>query len=159
MSPFVYRLEKVLSYRKNKKEEQLQRVIKAQNEVARIQNEIDKTKATIATLRQNMFSSPHTMLQNYDSYIKHLNEMIDQLEMEKLEAIKRLEEEKRILEELEKSIKALEKHREKKLEEYEEEVKKQEMKVLDEIGAQKHFAKMLERNEDEALEELMKEYE
>jgi flagellar FliJ protein len=157
MSPFEYRLEKVLTYRKNKKEEQLQRVIKAQQEVARIQGEIDKNKSTIMTLRQNMPNAHHTMLESYDAYIKHIYKVIDQLEEEKMRAIRKLEEEKRILAELEKSIKALEKHREKKLEEWEEEQRQIEMKILDEVGAQKHFAKMLEKKEDEALEELMEE--
>lgn len=154
MSPFVYRLEKVLKYRINKKEEQLNIVRQAQMEVQRIQGEIDKNKATIVSLRQSMYQADHTMLENYDNYIKHLYGVIDQLEVEKLKAIERLEEEKRILEELEKSINALEKHKEKAFDEWKEEQKKIEMKKLNEIGSQKHFAKMLAREEEE-LEEML----
>lgn len=157
MSPFVYRLEKILKYRKNKKEEQLQRVLKAQREVERIQNEIDKNKSTIVSLRQSMFSAHHTLLQNYDLYIKHLHEVIEKLEQDKYRAIKKLEEERRILEELEKSIKALEKHKEKAREVYREEEKMAELKILNEVGAQKHFRKTREQQEDDLLEEMQEE--
>ncbi|MGD9580162.1 MAG: flagellar export protein FliJ [Vampirovibrionia bacterium] len=154
MSPFVYRLEKVLKYRINKKEEQLQVVKAAQREVQRIQGEIDKNNATIISLRQSMYQADHTLLQSYDNYIKHLYGVIDKLELDKINAINRLEEEKRILEELDKSIKALEKHKEKALEIYKQEQKEREMKKLNEIGSQKHFIKMLERQEEEYLEEM-----
>lgn len=158
MSPFVYRLEKVLKYRINKKEEQLQIVRRAQMEVQRIQGEIDKNKATIVSLRQSMYQADHTLLDTYDKYIKHLYGVIDNLEVEKMRAIERLNEEIRKLEELEKSINALEKHKEKKHEEYLEEEKQIEMRMLDEVGSQKHFAKMLVREEEE-LEDLLNEEE
>lgn len=154
MSPFEYRLEKILKYRISKKEEQILRVIKAQNEVNRIQSEIDKTNNTIVTLRQNMHSAPSTLLENYDIYINHLYQVVEELENQKKEAIKILENEKRILEELEKGIKALEKHKEKALEIYQEEQKQIEMKILDEVGSQKHFAKMLEKQEEEIMDDL-----
>lgn len=159
MSPFVYRLEKVLKYRINKKEEQLQRVKAAYREVERIQGEIDKNKATIISLRQSMYQADHTLLQSYDTYIKHLYGIIDKLELDKIRAINKLEEEKRILEELDKSIKALEKHKEKAHEIYKEEEKQRELKKLNEIGSQKHFAKMLVKQEEEDLEEELLEEE
>ena len=154
MSPFVYRLEKILKYRINKKEEQILRVVKAQDEVNRIQSEIDNTNNTIVTLRQNMHSAPATLLENYDIYINHLYQVIEELEVQKEEALEILAKEKKILEELEKGIKALEKHKEKAYEVYQEEEKQQEMKVLDEVGAQKHFIKMREKEQDELIESL-----
>jgi len=158
MAKFVYRLEKVLKYRINKKDEQLQRVIAAQREVQRIQGEIDKNKQTIITLRQSMMQADHTMLEQYDIYIKHLYDVIDDLEIQKVQAIRKLEEEKRILEELEKSIKALEKHKEKAYDRWKEEEKIAEMKLMDEVGAQKHFQKMLEKKNEEEIEEMLEEY-
>ena len=158
MARFVYRLEKVLKYRINKKEEQLQRVIAAQRKVEQIQGEINKNKKMIVTLRQNMLTADHTMLEQHDIYIKHLYEIIDDLEIQKAKAIKKLEEEKRILEELEKSIKALEKHKEKSYERWKEEERIAEMKLMDEVGSQKHFQKMLERKEEEEIDEILNEY-
>lgn len=152
MSPFVYRLEKVLKYRINKREEQRQKVIRAQQEVARIQAEIDKNKGTVVSLRQTMFTANHTLLDSYDRYIKYLHDLIEQLEVQKFQAQKKLEEEIRILEELEKGINALEKHKEKAYEVYKEERKKAELKVLNEVGAQKHFIKMREKLEEEEIE-------
>ncbi|MCK7485708.1 MAG: hypothetical protein MZU97_09250 [Bacillus subtilis] len=91
--PFVYRLEKVLTYRIKKKEEQLNIVRQAIAEVQRIQDEINKNKSASISLRQNMRSAAHIMMESYDIYIKHINDVIDQLEIEKQAAIQRLEEE------------------------------------------------------------------
>ena len=71
--PFVYRLQKILNYRIQKKDEQIEVVKKAEREVIRIQNEINNHKNTIVTLRKNMYSAPHVMMESYDVYIKHIN--------------------------------------------------------------------------------------
>jgi len=151
--PFRYRLQKILNFRIQKRDEQLEVVKAAEQEVRRIQAEIDEKKRTVAVLRQNMYSAHHTMMETYDTYIKHMYELIDQLEEQKQEAIRRLEEEKEKLAELEKAVKVLEKHREKAKEAYLEEEKKAEMKVLDEIANIKHFRKTQDRKIEE-VEEL-----
>jgi len=151
--PFKYRLDKVLKYRIQKRDEQIQEVIKAQHEVARIQAEIDKNVQAVIQLRKNIRTAHHTMLESYDKYILHLDEIIEQLKEEKQLAVERLLEEQEKLKEREKEVNVMEKHKEKAREQYKEEEKKAEMKRLDEVAGQKHFAKMRDRMEEELSEE------
>jgi len=157
--PFVYRLQKILNYRIQKKDEQIQIVKEAEREVARIQAEIDNHRNTILTLRQNMRLAPHTMMESYDVYIKYIDTLIEQLEEEKRIAIMRLEEEREKLVELEKGVKVLEKHKEKAYEQYRDEQNKAEMKMLDEVAGLKHYAKTQARIAEELEDELSPEEE
>ena len=152
--PFRYRLQKFLEIRIRKKEEQLQEVIKAQSEVDRIELLIIKNNKDIQDTRLNMRKSDPMMYEGFDKFLKHLYEIGEQLELEKQEAIKKLEEEKEKLREREKEVNVLEKHKEHKREEYLQEQKALELKQLNEIGAQKHFAKTREKQEEEMLDEL-----
>ena len=152
--PFRYRLQKFLEIRIRKKEEQLQEVLKAQNELDRIELLIIKNNKDIQDTRVNMRKSDPMMYDGFDKFLKHLYEIGEKLELEKQEAIKKLEEEKEKLREREKEVNVLEKHKENKREEYLQEQKVLELKQLNEIGAQKHFAKTREKQEEEMLEEL-----
>ena len=153
--PFKYRLQKVIEFRIRKKEEQLQIVIKAQAEVARIEGLIEQNKQTIIKTRQDMRTANPMMYESYDNFLHHLYEVAEQLEIQKQEAIARLEEEKKILIEREKDVKILEKHKEKMKEAYIAEEKAAELKRLSEVAVQKHFSKSKEKEEEEAyLEEL-----
>ena len=152
--PFRYRLQKFLEIRIRKKEEQLQEVLKAQNELDRIELLIIKNNKDIQDTRVNMRKSDPMMYDGFDKFLKHLYEIGEKLELEKQEAIKKLEEEKEKLREREKEVNVLEKHKENKREEYLQEQKALELKQLNEIGAQKHFAKTREKQEEEMLEEL-----
>ncbi len=152
--PFRYRLQKFLEIRIRKKEEQLQEVLKAQNELDRIELLIIKNNKDIQDTRVNMRKSDPMMYDGFDKFLKHLYEIGEKLELEKQEAIKKLEEEKEKLREREKEVNVLEKHKENKHEEYLQEQKALELKQLNEIGAQKHFAKTREKQEEEMLEEL-----
>lgn len=152
--PFHYRLQKILDFRIKKKEEQLQVVILAQQEVYRIDGLIDKNNNDITSTRENMRKADFMMMEAYDNYLKHLYEKGEQLEAQKQEAIEKLEAEKEILIELEKAVKVLEKHKERALESYKEEEKVIELKRLSEVAVQKHFAKTKELKEEELLEEL-----
>jgi flagellar export protein FliJ len=147
--PFVYRLQKILNFRIQKKDEQIEVVKRAEREVQRIQNEINKNKNTVSVLRKSMYSAPHIMMEKYDQYIKHLYDIIDELEVEKQQAIEKLNEEKAKLVELEKAVKVLEKHKEKAALYYKEEQDKIEMKRLDEVAGLKHFAKTQESIQEE----------
>ena len=153
--PFVYRFQKVLNYRITKKQEQLEVVKLAEKEVIRIQSEIDENKNTIVVLRKSMYSSGNIMIERYDQYIRHLYDVINELEEEKYQAIQRLNEEKEKLLELEKAVKVLEKHKEKLKEQYLDEENKAEMKRMDEVAGLKHYAKTQERLNEELLEEGM----
>ena len=152
--PFRYRLQKVIEFRIRKKEEQLQIVIKAQAEVARIEGLIEQNKQAIIKTRQDMRSANPIMYETYDNFLHHLYEVGEQLEIQKQEAIAKLEEEKKILIEREKDVKILEKHKEKMKEAYIAEEKAAELKRLSEVAVQKHFAKTKANEEDAYLEEL-----
>jgi len=154
--PFRYRLQKVIEFRIRKKEEQLQVVIKAQAEVARIEGLIEQNKQAIIQTRQDMRSANPIMYESYDNFLHHLYEVGEQLEVQKQEAIKRLEEEKKILIEREKDVKILEKHKEKMKEAYIAEEKAAELKQLSEVAVQKYFAKTKANEEETYLEELQR---
>lgn len=152
--PFHYRLQKILDFRIKKKEEQLQVVILAQQEVYRMEGLIDLNNKEIASSRENMRKADFMMMEAYDNYLKHLYEKGEQLEIQKQKAIDNLEIEKEKLVECEKGVKVLEKHKERAIEVYKEEEKVIELKRLSEVAVQKHFAKTRELYEEELLEEL-----
>ena len=153
---FRYRLQKILEIRIRKKEEQLQEVIKAQEEVDRIELLIIKNKEEIQNLSIQMRQANPMMYEQYDNFIKHLWKEDERLKQEKQEAISQLEKEKDILRQREQEVNVLEKHKENKREEYKQEEKARELKELNEIGSQKFFIKNREKKEEQEMEELLK---
>lgn len=156
--PFRYRLQKFLEIRIRKKEEQLQVVIKAQNEVTRIENLIERNNREIQQTRVNMRKSDPRMYEGFDKFLKHLYIKGEELEVEKEHALKVLFQEMETLKEREKEVNVLEKHKEHQKEEYIKEQNALELKTLNEVASQKHFAKNLEKREEEELEELLEQY-
>ncbi len=151
--PFRYRLQKVLDFRIKKKEEQLQEVLKAKQEVDRIQRLIDDNNNEISGVIHTMrTTADFSQMDLYDKYLKHLYEKGEELEKQKQEAINILEEEKAKLVEREKEVKVLEKHKEKALETYKEEEKILENKQLSEVAVQKYYRKTKEKKEEELNE-------
>ena len=125
-------------------------VIKAKNEVNRIQGLIDENNNEISGVIKIMHTTQDfRMMDSYDKYLKHLYEKGEELERQKQEAINVLEAEKQKLVEREKEVKVLEKHKENSLEEYRLEERRAETKMLSEVGVQKHFQKTRERKEEE----------
>ena len=148
--PFRYRLQKVLDFRIKKKEEQLQAVIRAKNEVDRIQKLIDANNLEISgVIRTMRTTTDFRMMDSYDKYLKHLYEKGEELEKQKQEAINVLEEEKRKLVEREKEVKVLEKHKERAKELYLEEERQAENKLLSEVAVQKFYRTNKEKKEEE----------
>ena len=146
--PFRYRLQKALEFRNRKKEEQLQIVIKAQQEVYRIEGIIELNNREIESTRVNMRKSPVYLIEAYDNYLKSLYEKAEKLEIERQNAENILKEEQKTLVEREKDVKVLEKHKERMYEIYKEEEKAAELKRLSEVAVQKHFARRKEEAED-----------
>ena len=68
--PFRYRLQKILEIRIRKKEEQLQVVIKAQQEVNRIELLIIQNLEEIKRLNKEMRQANPMMYESYDTFIK-----------------------------------------------------------------------------------------
>ncbi len=91
---FSYRLQKFLEIRIKKKEEQLQEVIKAQNEVNRIELLIIKNNENILATRENMRRSDPMMYEGFDKFLKHLYEEGERLQEELNKAIEALNYEK-----------------------------------------------------------------
>ena len=149
--PFRYRLQKILDLRIMKKEEQELAVVRARQEVARIENLIDQNNQEIASTRENMRKADFTMYEAYDTYLKHLYDKGVELEEEKQKALDKLEEEKQKLFELEKEVNVLEKHKERLKEIYLEEEKKAELKMLSEIGSQRFFLRTREEKEEKEM--------
>lgn len=148
--PFRYRLQKVLEFRIRKKEEQLQEVLKAKNEVDKAQQRIDQNNTEIKGVIHTMRTNPdYRMMDSHDKYLKHLYEKGEILQEEKRQAEEKLEYEKQKLVECEKEVKVLEKHKEKAKELYDEEQKQIEIKQLSEVGVQKYFQRSRERKEEE----------
>ncbi|MGM9994663.1 MAG: flagellar export protein FliJ [Candidatus Avigastranaerophilus sp.] len=148
--PFRYRLQKVLDFRIKKKEEQLQEVIKAKNEVDRIQKLIDENRLEISGVIQTMRTTKDfRQMDAYDKYLKHLYIKEEELKRQKQEAIDKLEIEKQKLVEREQEVKVLEKHKEKMLDAYKEEQKAIENKTLSEVAVQKYYRLKKERTEEE----------
>ena len=153
--PFRYRLQKILEIRIRKKEEQLQVVIKAQEEVSRIEYLIIENRKQIETLTKQMRSADPMMFDQYDKYIKHLWEEDEKLQEEKRQAIENLNKEKEILKVKEQEFNVLEKHKEHQKEDYIKEQKALELKELNEIGSQKFFIRNREKQQEQELIEYL----
>lgn len=152
--PFRYRLQKVLEFRIRKKEEQLLVVQKAQQAVLIAEENIRKNEEEIRTTKLNMRQADPMMYETYDKYLIHLWEKAEQLEEVRVEAQRRLDEEKAKLVKLEQGVKVLEKHKEKNREAYIAEEKAAELKKYSELGVTRFFHQSQERHEEEELEIL-----
>lgn len=152
--PFRYRLQKVLEFRIRKKEEQLLVVQKAQQAVLIAEENIRKNEEEIRATKLNMRQADPMMYETYDKYLIHLWEKAEQLEEIRVEAQRRLDEEKAKLVKLEQGVKVLEKHKEKNREAYIAEEKAAELKKYSELGVTRFFHQSQERHEEEELEIL-----
>ncbi len=155
--PFRYRLQKILNYRINQKEEQLMRVQKAQSAVNKAQQDIDNNNKAIEDTKQNIKSADPMLYDSYDKFLKHLWEEAQRLEEIRIELQKKLDEEKQKLVKCEQAVKVLEKHKEKNKEIYIEEEKAAELKQFSELGVTRFFRQKTEREEQEILDNLKQE--
>lgn len=154
--PFRYRLQRILDFRIRKKDEQLQNVIRAQNEVLRIEGLIEQNNQDIFATRVNMRKADPMMYESYDKFLKSLYDKGERLEAMHQDALQALEVEKQKLIECEKEVKVLEKHKERAKELYLEEERQLENKTLSEVAVQKYYARNLEKIEQELKEEELK---
>lgn len=149
--PFRYRLQKVLDFRINQKEEQRTRVQKAQQAVNQAENEIKKNNQDILDTKQGMRSADPMMYETYDKFLQHLWEKAEQLEQKRQELQKKLDEEVQKLVKCEQAVKVLEKHKEKNKEIYLAEEKAAELKQFSELGVTRFFKKIQEQAIEEEL--------
>ena len=113
-----------------------------------------KNEEEIRTTKLNMRQADPMMYETYDKYLIHLWEKAEQLEEIRVEAQRRLDEEKAKLVKLEQGVKVLEKHKEKNREAYIAEEKAAELKKYSELGVTRFFHQSQERHEEEELEIL-----
>ena len=142
--PFRYRLQKVLDFRINQKEEQLMRVQKAQQAVREAELNIQKNNQAIEETKQGMRTADPSLYEYYDKYMKHLYEEAERLEQIRIELQKQLEIELQKLVKCEQNVKVLEKHKDKNKELFMEEEKKEELKQYSEVGITRFFRKKQE---------------
>lgn len=139
--PFRYRLQKILNYRENQREEQRLRVQKAQAAVNEAENNIKKNNQTIEETKNGMRTANPSLYNHYDKFLKYLYEEAEKLENIRLQLQAILDEEIRKLVKCEQNVKVLEKHKEKNKEIYLQEEKNEELKRFSELGVTRFFRK------------------
>lgn len=147
--PFRYRLQKILDFRINQKEEQRMRVQKAQQAVYQAEQDIKKNNQDILDTKEGMRTADPRMYESYDKFLKHLWERAEQLEAVRQELQNKLDLEIQKLVKCEQAVKVLEKHKEKNKEIYLQEEKSAELKQFSELGVTRFFKQAQERAEDE----------
>lgn len=152
--PFRYRLQKVLDFRINQKEEQRMKVQKAQKAVYQAEQDIKKNNQDILDTKEGMRSADPRMYETYDNFLKHLWQKAEQLEAVRQELQKKLDIEIQKLVKCEQAVKVLEKHKEKNKEIYLQEEKAAELKQFSELGVTRFFKQQQERAQEEELEML-----
>lgn len=150
--PFQYRLQKVLDFRINQKEEQLMRVQKAQQAVKKAEEDIRRNNQLIVETKDGMRTADPAMYDYYDKYLKHLWEEAERLEQIRVELQKQLDIELQKLVKCEQNVKVLEKHKEKNKELYLQEEKQAELKNFSELGVTRFFRSKQEKLTEEESE-------
>ncbi len=147
--PFRYRLQKILDFRINQKEEQLMRVQKAQQAVYQAEQDIKKNNQDILDTKEGMRHADPMMYESYDNFLKHLWKKAEELEIVRQDLQKKLDVEVAKLVKCEQAVKVLEKHKEKNKEIYIAEEKAAELKQFSELGVTRFFKQTQERNIEE----------
>lgn len=158
--PFVYRLQKVLDFRIRKKEEQLLILQKAQQALFEAEADIQRNNEEIVLTKQAQRQADFSMMEAYDTYLHHLWDKGEQLEIIRQEKEQIVQQEIQKLVELEQAVKVLEKHKEKSKDAYIAEQKAAELKNMSELGVQRYFQQSREaKEEQELLEQYQKDLE
>lgn len=152
--PFRYRLQKILDFRINQKEEQRMKVQKAQQAVYQAEQDIKKNNQDITDTKAGMKMADPMMYETYDNYLRHLWEKAEQLEAVRQDLQNKLDIEVQKLVKCEQAVKVLEKHKEKNKEIYLKEEKAAELKQFSELGVTRFFKQKQERDEEDEKEIL-----
>ena len=154
--PFRYRLQKILDFRINQKEEQRMRVQKAQQAVNEAEQNIKKNNQDILDTKEGMRTADPRMYESYDNFLNHLWEKAEQLEKRRQELQEVLDAEVAKLVKCEQAVKVLEKHKEKNKELYLAEEKAAELKQFSELGVTRFFKQAQERRDEEEQQEILR---
>ena len=152
--PFRYRLQKILDFRINQKEEQRMKVQKAQQAVYQAEQDIKKNNQDILDTKEGMRAADPMMYESYDNFLKHLWEKAEQLEAIRADLQRKLDIEVQKLVKCEQAVKVLDKHKEKNKDIYLQEEKAAELKQFSELGVTRFFKQSQERAEEEQQDML-----
>ena len=152
--PFRYRLQKILDFRINQREEQRIKVQKAQQAVYQAEQDIKKNEQDIIDTKNGMRSADPRLYESYDNFLKHLWAKAEELEAKRQELQRLLDIEIQKLVKCEQGVKVLEKHKEKNKEAYLAEEKAAELKQFSELGVTRFFKQAQERYTEEEQEIL-----
>lgn len=152
--PFRYRLQKVLDFRINQKEEQRMKVQKAQQAVYQAEQDIKKNDQDILDTKAGMRNADPMMYESYDNFLRYLWAKAEHLEFRRQELQAKLDIEIEKLVKCEQAVKVLEKHKEKNKEAYLAEEKAAELKQFSELGVTRFYKANLEKAEEEEKEIL-----
>ena len=83
--PFRYRLQKILDFRINQREEQRIKVQKAQQAVHQAEQDIKKNEQDIIDTKNGMRSADPRLYESYDNFLKHLWKKAEELEAKRQE--------------------------------------------------------------------------
>lgn len=156
--PFRYRLQKVLDFRINQKEEQRIKVQKAQAAVYQAEQDIKKNDQDILDTKRGMRTADPMMYESYDNFLRHLWAKAEELEAIRQELQRKLDIEIEKLVKCEQAVKVLEKHKEKNKDIYLAEEKAAELKQFSELGVTRFFKQSQERAIEEE-QDLLKQIE
>ena len=145
--PFHYRLQKILNYRENQREEQRLRVQKAQHAVNEAEENIRKNNQAINDTENGMRTADPSLYEYYDKYLKHLYEEGEKLEQIRQQLQEILDEELKKLVKCEQNVKVLEKHKDKNKEIFIQEEKNEELKRFSELGVTRFHRNKIENQQ------------
>lgn len=147
LMPFVFRLEKVLTLRRDALDKARNQVIQAQKALELVINSIANTKAEITQRNQDLIDNNYAMAQDHLRVIKNLNKKLEKLEEEKKLKQSALTRAQAELLEAQKKLEALEKFKEKQAEEYKLEEARLDQIQTDEKATLKFTSQMLNQDQ------------
>lgn len=149
---FKFRLERILSIRRQAVEKARLRVIAAERAVKQAKEKISRLQIELRTTHEEMIADHYRMAQDYLRLIKVIEKKLDQARKDLKQREIELAESKQELLDAQKRLEALEKLKIKQAEEYKIEMDRLEQKQTDEKVTMK-FAHDALKNQQEDIEE------
>ncbi|MDD9897654.1 MAG: flagellar export protein FliJ [Candidatus Melainabacteria bacterium] len=145
--PFVFRLERVLTIRRQALERARLAVIAAQKALQEAQLHVETCKRKLKEKHEELLDSNYSMAEDYLRVIKSLDDDLTKAKQDLIRKEQELEARKKELIEAQKKVEALEKLREKQEEEYKLEEARLEQKLIDEKVTMQYANEMVAKPE------------
>ena len=147
--PFKFRLEKVLTLRRDAVDQAHMLVLKAQQALEITKNNLVKTAAELMQRNEDLIRENYKRAQDHMRVIKQVSDKLEELKKELVRREHELVQAKRDLLEAQKKLEALEKLREKQEEEYILETNRAEQRETDEKATLKFANELLQQQRQE----------